>query len=51
MTENECDLSDVFEKVGDVYIVRDRNGRPIPMLYCPMCGERIPYDSLRKDKE
>lgn len=47
MTE-KCNLDGVFEKVGELYVVRNIKGEPIPVLFCPMCGQKIDYDGLRK---
>lgn len=46
-----CDLDDYFERVGRYWVFRDRNGDPLPVLFCPFCGERIDYGHEDKDKE
>lgn len=35
----KCDLSMYFEKVGDSWWARSRDGQhALPILYCPICG-------------
>ena len=42
----ECDLSDLFEMKNGVYVMRSRDGREYPVLYCPLCGTKVDYDFL-----
>ena len=52
-TDNEkgCDLSEFFDKVGEFWVFRAKDGRTLPVLFCPFCGERIPYGELKENKE
>ena len=39
----ECDLSEFFERRGQFWVMVSKDGRELPVLFCPFCGERIPY--------
>ena len=46
-----CDLSDFFEEKGGVYFMRAKDGEVFPVLFCPLCGERIDYDKRKEAVE
>lgn len=46
----DCDLSGFFETVNGVYVMKDRNGKLYPVLYCPFCGVKVDYD-IKEEKE
>lgn len=38
----ECDLSMYFEKAGDLWWAKSKDGRhSLPILFCPICGRRL----------
>ena len=45
----DCDMSDYFEKIGRYWVIRNKDGEPLPIFYCPFCGQKIDYDN--EDKE
>ena len=47
-----CDMSDFFERAGEVWAIRSRDGeRMLPVLFCPFCGNRIEYGHCEKENE
>lgn len=38
----ECALEDWFEKIGDLYYMRSKDGEhTLPVLFCPLCGRKM----------
>ena len=47
-----CDMSDFFERVGEVWAIRTRDGKQmLPVLFCPFCGNKIEYEHYRKENK
>ncbi len=44
-----CDLSNFFERSGKWWFARGKDGEVIPILFCPVCGKKIDYDSENKE--
>lgn len=47
----ECDLSGFFERVNGIYVMKDRDGRVFPVLFCPFCGVKVDYDLEEKEEK
>ena len=39
-----CNMSDIFEKIGDLYYFTGKDGKKYPVLFCPFCGQKVEYD-------
>ena len=45
----DCDLSDFFEMVDGVYVMKGKDGKAYPVLFCPFCGTAVDYDEEKKE--
>lgn len=37
----DCDLSNFFTRVGDIWVLEGKDGLVLPILFCPICGKRL----------
>ena len=47
----DCDLSNFFTKVGNTWVLEGKDGTVLPILYCPVCGNRLYENDDKEGKE